>query len=199
MIATRVLVPAQDHCLGFFATLYEAGRIPIPQGGKVLEVGSAEADWLTPFKTARPDVHLTGVDQRTCQTENDTRKDRNPRPGADVLLKGNILDPDLFPPSSFDVVIAISVIEHVGIGRYGDPRKEDGDSVAMANIHRWVKPNGVLYMDVPYRPTGPSTPFRQYNESDLQRRVIQGWTEIDREHFDVNHPDAPYVALVLKP
>ncbi len=169
--------------------MWFAGRIPVPFGAHVLEVGCAEADWLTPMKAERPDVHLTGVDQR----------EHPPRPGADRLVRGDLLNAHLFPPASFDVIIAVSVIEHVGIGRYGDALHADGDSLAMRHLHTWVKPDGVLYMDVPYRPKGPSTPFRAYNEADLQRRVIQGWTEVDRQFFTADHPDGPYIALVLKP
>lgn len=179
----------EDICHGFFDVMFHAGRIPIPQGARLLEVGAAEADFVTPLKTLRPDLHITIVDQRK----------HDERPGADVMLKGDLLNASLFPPASFDVIIACSVIEHVGIGRYGDPKHPDGDSLAMAHIHQWLKPDGLFYMDVPYRPEGPSTPFRQYNEKDLQARVIKGWTEIDREYFSPNHPDGPYVALVLKP
>jgi len=178
-----------DLCHGFFDVMYHAGRIPIPEGARLLEVGSAEADFVTPLKALRPDLHITIMDQRTHKV----------RPGADVSVIGNVLDSILFPEGTFDVVIACSVIEHVGIGRYNDPIHPDGDSVAMANIHRWLQPDGVFYLDVPYRPSGDSTPFRQYNEKDLQRRVIKGWTEIDREYFNPPHPDGPYVALVLKP
>jgi len=127
------------------------------------------------------------------------KKGPSPRPGADELVLGDLLNASLFPPASFDVVIAVSVIEHVGVGRYGDTIDPDGDIRAMQNIKRWLKPNGLMYMDVPYRPTGSSTPFRQYNEADLQARVINGWKVVDREHFSPQHPDGPYVALVLKP
>jgi len=184
-----------DMCAGFFEEMYEAGRVPIPLNARLLEVGSAENDWLTPFKAARPDVHLTGTDQRQMTG----KKGPSPRPGADELVLGDLLNASLFPPASFDVVIAVSVIEHVGIGRYGDQVRPEGDMVAMDHIKSWLKPDGLLYMDVPYRPEGPSTPFRQYNETDLRARIINGWKEIDREYFYPQHPDGPYVALVLKP
>lgn len=191
---TAIPLPKQGHwgediCHGFFDVLFHQGRVPIPLSATLLEVGCAEADFVTPLKALRPDLHITIVDQR----------DHEPRPGADVTRRGDVLNAELFPPASFDVIIACSVIEHVGIGRYGDPVREDGDTVAMAHLKRWLKPDGLCYLDVPYRPEGPSTPFRQYNEADFQARVLTGWTEIDREYFHPNHPDAPYVAVVLKP
>ena len=178
-----------DICHGFFDVMYGEGRVPIPHGARVLVVGCAEADFVTPLKALRPDLHITAFDQRTCSE----------RPGADVFLQGDVLNASLFPVASFEVIIACSVIEHVGVNRYGAPVDPDGDTHAMANIHRWLTPDGVFYLDVPYRPEGPSTEFRQYNEADLQRRVIGTWKEIDREYFHPNHPDGPYVALVLKP
>lgn len=184
-----------DLCLGFFKEMFEAGRVQIPQGAKILEVGCAEWDFATPMKRARPDVHITCVDQRGVGPKG--------RPGADVLITdkhgGNILRPDLFPEATFDVVIAVSVIEHVGIGRYQDERDEQGDVKAMQHLKRWIKPSGLMYLDVPFRPDGPSTPFRQYNAADLKARVIQDWTEVDRQFFTADHPDGPYIALVLHP
>src|SRR5258706_7479637 len=178
-----------DLCCGFFKQMYDAGRIPIPVDAKVLEIGCAEWDLLTPLKALRPDLHLTGVDQR----------EHPPRPGADRLVMGNLLNASLFPADSFDVILAVSVIEHVGIGRYGHVLNEDGNSLAMAHCRRWLKPEGLMYLDVPYRPKGPSTPFRAYDPDDLQRRVIAGWHEVDRQVFEAKHPDAPYIALVLTP
>lgn len=177
-----------DVCVGFFKDMWFAGRIPIPHGAKILEIGCAEVDWSQPFKIRRPDVHVTGVDQRAGFK----------RPALDVLLQKNLIDPDLFDPASFDVVIAVSVVEHIGVGRYGDVVDPDGDIKVMKYLKRWLKPDGVLYMDVPYRPEGPSTDFRQYNEADLQARVIQDWKVIDRQFFESKHPDGPYIALVLK-
>lgn len=179
-----------DHCIGFFSEMYESGRVPIPEGAKVLEIGCAEVDWLTPMKALRPDLHLTGLDQRT----------HPPRPGADELVRGNLLNGSLFPYGSFDVIVAISVLEHVGIGRYGDERHPDGDMIAMRHLKTWLKPDGFLYLDVPYRPDGPSTDFRAYSPEDLEWRLIQDWKVVQRQFFDYRkHPDGPYIALVLKP
>lgn len=179
----------KDLCLGFFREFWDEGAIEIPQGGRVLEIGCAEADWLTPMKATRPDLHLTGTDQR----------DHPARPGADLLVRGNVMDQTLFPQWTFDAIIAVSVLEHVGVGRYGDPVDECGDIRAMANLRHWLKPNGVLYFDVPWRPWGPSTPFRQYNETDLQNRLLLGWRIERRREFYPDHPDGPYVAVVVRP
>jgi SAM-dependent methyltransferase len=194
-VATVSFDHGGDMCLGFFKEMYEAGRVPIPKGAKILEIGCAEWDFCTPMKQARPDVHITAVDQRGVGPKG--------RPGADVLHAGdglgNLLDPDMMPAHTFDVIVAVSVIEHVGIGRYQDDQDPDGDIKAMRHCRRWLKPDGLMYLDVPYRPEGESTPFRQYNEADLQARVIQDWRVVDRQFFPSDHQDGPYIALVLQP
>lgn len=182
-----------DHCLGFFAQFWTTKRVQFPNGACVLEIGCAEADWLTPMKALRPDLHLTGVDQR----------DHTKRPGADRLIKGDVLTANIFEPGQFDAIVSVSTIEHVGLGEYGDALNPDGDTVAMAHMKAWLKPGGVVYLDVPYRPDGPprltEPNFRAYDEPSLQSRILAGWTEVDREVFNPGHPDGPYIALVLKP
>ncbi len=40
--------------------------------------------------------------------------------------KGDFLDAE-FPTAHFDAVVAISSVEHVGLGSYGSPRYDKGD------------------------------------------------------------------------
>jgi 2-polyprenyl-3-methyl-5-hydroxy-6-metoxy-1,4-benzoquinol methylase len=71
--------------------------------------------------------------------------------GIDV---GNYPDPKLFTfvqgdirqmpfgDEFFDVVTAVSTVEHIGLGRYGDPIAPDGDMEAMEEIKRVLKQGG---------------------------------------------------------
>ncbi|MBT9150327.1 MAG: Ubiquinone biosynthesis O-methyltransferase [candidate division WS2 bacterium] len=54
-----------------------------------------------------------------------------------------------FDNDFFDIVTAISTIEHVGLGRYGDPISPDGDKKAMEEIKRVVKPGGKIIITIP--------------------------------------------------
>jgi hypothetical protein len=77
-----------DICLGFFREMYTAGHFEFPRerqgaGSRVRGNRLAHAD-----EKARPDLHLTGVDQRK----------HPPRPGANELVLGDIMQPGLFPP-----------------------------------------------------------------------------------------------------
>jgi SAM-dependent methyltransferase len=51
-----------------------------------------------------------------------------------------------FPDNSFDVITLISVIEHIGLGGYGDPVYGNGDFEAMAELKRALKKDGKLFI-----------------------------------------------------
>lgn len=55
-----------------------------------------------------------------------------------------------FATGSFAAVLAISVIEHIGIGHYGDPLASAGDQVALREIARVLRPEGVAVITVPF-------------------------------------------------
>lgn len=55
-----------------------------------------------------------------------------------------------FAAKSFDAILAISVIEHVGIGHYGDPSRDIGDREAVREIARLLRPGGRAILTVPF-------------------------------------------------
>lgn len=54
-----------------------------------------------------------------------------------------------FPDGSVSSLSCMHVVEHVGLGRYGDPLDYDGDLKAMAELRRVVAPGGQLLLAVP--------------------------------------------------
>ena len=193
-----------DMCLGFFQTFWEQGLLPeIPQNGRVLEIGCAEADWLTPMKAARPDLTLIGIDQRGA----------GERSGADEIVRADVLTYDGFGMASFDAIIAVSMVEWAGCGHYGDPLDVKGDFVTLAQARKWIKPDGWLYFDVPY--TNAEFPIehrkhnpdmRIYSDEDFARLLHETrWAPVRRQFFrgvmgnETPHPDGPYMAHVCRP
>ena len=74
-----------------------------------------------------------------------------------------------FPDNFFDYITAISFIEHVGIGYYGDPQiREGGDLMAIREMHRIIKSNGLLLL------TTPSKEWLVKNQTDSTQR---GYTD----------------------
>jgi hypothetical protein len=160
-----------DPGLELFTRCLDAGApMTFTPGMRILEACCCEADWLHPAHTAWPDAHLTGIDWRAPQVVDGD--------GKVTRLKGNLLDPDLFPAESFDACVSLSAIEHIGLGHYRDPVDPDGDSKAMANIWRWLKLGGWLYFDVPYDPKAyrvQGTKCRVYDDVQVVSRLSQGW------------------------
>jgi SAM-dependent methyltransferase len=56
-------------------------------------------------------------------------------------LRGDIMKIP-FAAGTFSAVLAVSVIEHIGIGHYGEPEADIGDQVAVREISRILKPGG---------------------------------------------------------
>ncbi len=54
-----------------------------------------------------------------------------------------------FDSNSIESLSCMHVIEHIGLGRYGDPIDFDGDKKAFRELARVLKPGGLLYLVVP--------------------------------------------------
>lgn len=185
------MITTSDMCIGFLDVFLDKGYLPFSMNARVLEVGCAEADLIGPLKYARPDLHVTGIDWRDV-----------PR-AADCLVQGDVLTHD-FEPQSFDAVIAVSTLEHIGLSSYGDPSDPDGDTHALQRMANWVKADGWIYFDVPYRPTGPysvNSNFRAYDPEQLGRRLtlaVEGWSPSVMLTIPSTHPDGPYIAVKME-
>jgi len=62
--------------------------------------------------------------------------------------KGSILDLP-FEDASLESVSSICVIEHIGLGRYGDSLNPSGSGEAIQELKRVIRPGGHLYISVP--------------------------------------------------
>jgi hypothetical protein len=194
-------VAGGDSCLSIWSECYGpvAGRcFDFPVDARVLEIGCAEADWQTPMLALRPDLVITGIDWRACK-----------RPG--LTIKGDVLTTE-FAAESFDCVVGISSIEHIGLGHYeSDPREHGGDALTMRRVARWLKPGGWAYLDVPLSMAGyqvHGTSHRSYDWAALQDRLIpkglslQHYWYADKKGHLIGEPDPTaalqYIALLLQ-
>ena len=55
-----------------------------------------------------------------------------------------------FASGTFGGALAISVVEHIGIGHYGDPLGAAGDRVTVSEIARILRPDGRAIITVPF-------------------------------------------------
>lgn len=63
-------------------------------------------------------------------------------------VAGNILDLS-FPDDSIESLSCLHVIEHIGLGRYGDPIDPKGSVKAARELQRVLRPGGKLYLSLP--------------------------------------------------
>jgi len=84
-----------------------------------------------------------------------------------------------FPDSEVPCLTAMCVLEHIGLGRYGDPLTPTGTLDAVAEISRVIAPGGVVVYSVPVG--------RQLLEFNAHRRfryqeaanLFNGWELVD--------------------
>jgi len=62
--------------------------------------------------------------------------------------QGSILELP-FPDRSVPSVSSLCVVEHIGLGRYGDPIDPRGTEKAIAELKRVIQPEGNLYLSLP--------------------------------------------------
>jgi SAM-dependent methyltransferase len=64
------------------------------------------------------------------------------------FLEGSILDLP-FEDESIQSLSSLCVVEHIGLGRYGDPLDPMGSEKAIAELKRCIAPGGNLYLSLP--------------------------------------------------
>jgi hypothetical protein len=86
----------------------------------------------------------------------------------------------VFDDQSIESLSCMHVVEHVGLGRYGDPLDPDGDLEAMAELQRVVAPGGSLLFVVPVgRPVVRFNAHRIYS----YRQVIDAFDKLDLQEW----------------
>ena len=102
---------------------------------KILDVGCAGTN--LPVELANRGHEVYGIDAMPFPDQQNF-----------TFVQGN-LENLPFDNDFFDIVTDVSTIEHVGLGRYGDPISPDGDKKAMGEIKRVVKPGGKIIITIP--------------------------------------------------
>lgn len=160
--------PTTDGCANFFGAYLQRADLDLSPASHVLEIGCGEFDWLKVAAQYWPQMRFWGVDWR-CSNQQHERT---------VVMQGDARQEWLYPPGSFDWIVSISAIEHMGLGHYdADPVDPDGDTQVIANAFTWLKPGGWLTFDVPWQPSGfevCGTSHRLYDPDSLFLRL---WCE----------------------
>ena len=145
--------------------------------GKILDVGSGRS--LLPFELASKGYQTWSIDLKT-------RYHRYISNYNNLTLVGGDIRKTSFSDSFFDIVTAISSIEHIGLS--GGKIQPDGDQDAVQEIFRILKPGGRFLMTVPFGKGGVYTCgrhdlFRIYNYAHLKSLLNR--FEIEESQFAV--------------
>jgi O-antigen chain-terminating methyltransferase len=127
---------------------------------RVLDVGCSESDYLDMLSH----LDLYGVDVRPPFSR---------VPLGMGFVKGDVTKQP-FRPDVFDVVVCISILEHIGAKAYGMKTLPGGDIQAMSELMRSTRPGGRLLVTVPYGRREDHGWLRVYDESSWRKLVGSG-------------------------
>lgn len=88
---------------------------------------------------------------------------------------------------TFDLIVSISVVEHIGLGYYGGKVTPEGDIDAMENISKLLSPTGVCYITVPIGGSWKETAHWRRYTLDSISRLTKHFTEIERKYFQTSY------------
>ena len=93
-----------------------------------------------------------------------------------------------FGSNTINSLSCMHVIEHVGLGRYGDPLNPAGDLIAMAELKRVLAPGGTLLFVVPIS----GEPRIQFNAHRIYsyRQIVNQFSDFKIEDFLLIPDDA---------
>lgn len=120
----------------FHQDLHVAQRIFSRKPARHVDVGSRLDGFVAHVAAFRP---IEYFDLRVVATNATNIKCR----------QGDLLDPGSLPVRECESVSCLHVIEHVGLGRYGDRLMPDGWRLALSTLAGMLAPGGVLYVSVP--------------------------------------------------
>ena len=86
------------------------------------------------------------------------------------FIQGNFFEIDL-PAESFDCVICISTVEHIGLPAYNIKPFEQGDKKAIEKIYNLLKKGGKLILTVPFGKAIVNQFARYYDQKSLNQLI----------------------------
>lgn len=132
-----------------------------PEEHRVLDFGGYES--LLPLTLSALGHEVTVLDQRPYPFKG---------PGLRSVT-ADLFSQSPVPAGSFDLVISISTIEHLGLGRYEDVKVPDGDRLGVERLWSFLRSGGRLMASVPAGQPTVQRGYRTYDEARL-RDVFPG-------------------------
>jgi Methyltransferase domain len=133
---------------------------PLTPGARILDVGATESTLA--LSLAALGFSVTALDPR-------------PYPMAHPNLEIAAATVDDWQGSrGFAGVVAISTLEHIGTGEYGQAAVESGDAAALARLRELTSEGGLLVLTTPYGSHDGGTGARSYDRARLEE-LLSDW------------------------
>ena len=136
----------------------------VSPGARILDVGSNYSPLVLELAGLGFNVTALDINESAFQHPNIT------------FATGSICN-TAFDNEAFDVVTAISTVEHIGLGYYGDSTAEASDIKAVREIRRILKASGKLILTVPYG-VRSTTKFTRIYDRDLLNQLLDGFEKL---------------------
>lgn len=148
-----------------------AYRNIIGRNSNILDIGGSES--LIPLHLARAGHKVTVYDFRPYQEKH----------GNLQVIQGDFMKNKL-PPKSFDIILMISTIEHIGFGGYGDPEHKDADFEVIHRLSILLADGGRVIVTFPFNEKKKIIPgYERWYTMDRIKKLFSGWHIIDFEFW----------------
>lgn len=133
----------------------------VPRGSSILDVGATES--TLSLSLASLGYSVTAIDPRPYPIRH---------PNLEVVV-GEVQR--WSPTSTFDAIVCLSTIEHVGLGAYGDQRASGRpDLEVMAKLREVSRPDTVLVLTTRFGRASRNWLERTYDAAEFQE-LLDGW------------------------
>lgn len=169
-----VVVAHREHTVRWTGTNERIVEIPftfaavaqLPFAARILDVGAAES--TISLSLASLGHHVTALDPRGY-----------PFAHPNLTEAATVVETYESKDGSFDAVLLVSTLEHVGLGFYGEQGGPEGaDRRALQRLGRMLDSRGVVVLTVPYGKAQVTDKERVYDDRALEE-LLDGWA-IDR-------------------
>jgi SAM-dependent methyltransferase len=146
-------------------------RHVIGEGVSILDVGACKSEMPLLFAKRGNSVTVIDLSHYHEQHPNLT------------IIQGDFLSNTL-PDNSFDYVVMVSSLEHMGKGSYSGPVCKDGDFKAISEAKRIIKPTGRIVITFPFVGDQPDpVRFSGYYNLARVKRLFEGLHILDEEYY----------------
>jgi SAM-dependent methyltransferase len=138
---------------------------------RILDIGGCQS--LLPLSLAKRGHSVTVFDYRPYDESHPNLR----------VINGDFLKNEL-PSNAFDIVLLVSVIEHIGIGSYGASVAGDADFKVMEELKRILVPGGRVVITTPFNEVDTIVPdFERWYTKERLSRLFAGWAIEDCEFW----------------